>query len=76
MTEVRERAFCLFPHFTGRDQQAGIVFGLNEIMQLPGFFLQGGRLQAKGNAEGGIARDMQVAHPSLVTGGETLQLRG
>jgi hypothetical protein len=45
-------------------------------MQLPGFLLPNGRLQTEGNAEGGITRDVQVAHPSLVAEGETLQLRG
>src|SRR3990172_5928940 len=45
-------------------------------MQLPGFFLQRGRLQAECNAKRSVARDMYVAHPGLVTGGEALQLRG
>ncbi len=61
---VKELA-TLAPELAGGHEQAGVVGGLEHVAQHPGRALIGWGLQAKGNPEALVARDLLLAGPGL-----------
>ena len=67
------------PHLLGRHQQAGVIAGLEQVVQSPILLghllaLLSGRFQPESHAEGFITGHVQVAQPELVIFAQVFEL--